>query len=269
MKTPNAKAHFVDNTLINPTNPIKVNLIGAGGTGSHLLTRLAVINQSLVTLGHAGLLVRVFDDDVVTEANKGRQPFAEAEVGLKKVVALINRVNRFFGTAWKAIPHKYNKGFIMQNPEMVRAAITISCVDNVAARFEIADILKAFKQIDNNTINQPLYWMDFGNGQYTGQVLLSTISAIKQPASKKFAPVAQLPFITDEFKDLLNHADTADDTPSCSLAEALQKQDLFINSSLAEIGSSLLWRMFREGMIMDRGIFVNLREFRTQPLKVA
>jgi hypothetical protein len=26
--------HFTDNDLLNPTNPISVNLIGAGGTGS-------------------------------------------------------------------------------------------------------------------------------------------------------------------------------------------------------------------------------------------
>ena len=31
------KVHFTDNALINPTNPITVNLIGAGGTGSQVL----------------------------------------------------------------------------------------------------------------------------------------------------------------------------------------------------------------------------------------
>ena len=30
-----------------------------------------------------------------------------------------------------------------------------------------------------------------------------------------------------------------DDTPSCSLAEALEKQDLFINSTLAQMGGFL------------------------------
>jgi hypothetical protein len=53
------------------------------------------------------------------------------------------------------------------------------------------------------------------------------------------------------------------------LAEALEKQDLFINSTLANLGASLLWQMFREGMLYNRGFFVNLKDFRTQPLKVA
>ena len=41
-----AKVHFMDNTLINPTNPITVNLIGAGGTGSQVLTALARMNHA-------------------------------------------------------------------------------------------------------------------------------------------------------------------------------------------------------------------------------
>ncbi|MBS1737989.1 MAG: hypothetical protein JSS98_15505, partial [Bacteroidetes bacterium] len=138
----------------------------------------------------------------------------------------------------------------------------------VAARFEIASILvKHGKQ--QHYRNRPLYWMDFGNSKNTGQVILSTVGAIKQAASKKFRTVDRLPFVTVEFKDLLQQADQNDDTPSCSLAEALTKQDLFINSSLANLGASLLWQLFREGMITNRGFFLNLTEFRAQPLKVA
>ena len=42
--------HYADNYLINPSNPITVNLIGAGGTGSHVLTALSKMNYSLVAL---------------------------------------------------------------------------------------------------------------------------------------------------------------------------------------------------------------------------
>src|SRR5580704_12590954 len=99
--------HFIDNYLINPTNPVSVNLIGAGGTGSQMLTALARINQSLIALQHPGLIVKIFDDDKVGEANLGRQLFAASEIGLNKAIALINRLNRFFGTNWKAVTHKY------------------------------------------------------------------------------------------------------------------------------------------------------------------
>lgn len=267
-KTQKPAIHFVEPELLHPYNPVRVNLIGAGGTGSQVLTALARINHSLIALRHPGLMVAVFDDDTITQANLGRQLFTSDEIGLHKSVALINRINRFFGTNWKAIPEKFNRKTIESCPDYAMAGVTISCVDNVSARFEIASILaKHGKQ--HHYRNRPLYWMDFGNSRDTGQVILSTIGAIKQAASKKFRTVDRLPFITVEFKDLLQQTEQNDDTPSCSLAEALTKQDLFINSALANLGASLLWQLFRDGMITNRGFFLNLAEFRTQPLKVA
>lgn len=35
------RVHYTDNYLINPQHPVTVNLIGAGGTGSQVLTCLA------------------------------------------------------------------------------------------------------------------------------------------------------------------------------------------------------------------------------------
>lgn len=257
--------HFTDKYLLQPTNPVTVNLIGAGGTGSQVLTALARMNHSLKALQHPGLQVRIFDDDVVTSANLGRQLFSQSETGLNKAVALINRINRFFGTNWKAIPAKYDQSFIDRNPDS-NASITISCTDSVAARFEIAGI---FKSMSENTYrNKPLYWCDFGNGRNTGQVILSTVGNIKQPASKKFKTAAYLPFVTEEFEHLLRSTNESH-LPSCSLAEALTKQDLFINSALADMGASLLWQLFREGMLTNRGFFLNLKDFRSQPLPVA
>jgi PRTRC genetic system ThiF family protein len=254
----------MDKYLLQPTNAVTVNLIGAGGTGSQVLTALGRMSHALKALGHTGLSVRVFDDDTVTHANLGRQLFAQSEIGLCKSVALINRLNRFFGTNWKAVSSKY--GVAAVSEEQAQANITISCVDTVQSRFDIASVLSGLdkgKQRDS-----PCYWMDLGNSRYTGQVILSTIKDIEQPASKKFHPVSKLRFITDEFKSLLLQQQE-DNEPSCSLAEALDKQDLFINSSLANLGSSLLWQMFRNGLTENRGFFLNLEAFRQEPLKVA
>lgn len=82
-----------------------------------------------------------------------------------------------------------------------------------------------------------------------------------------YLPVENLPFVTEEFSELLQKSDT-DDTPSCSLAEALEKQDLFINSALAQMGCSLLWQMLRSGMLFTRGCFINLDTLSMQALKI-
>jgi PRTRC genetic system ThiF family protein len=267
MNSKKTKVHFTDNYLINPTNPITVNVIGAGGTGSKVLTALMEMNHSLIELGHAGLQVRLWDDDIVTSANLGRQRFAECEVGLYKCVALINRANRFMGTNWKAETLKFEKDSLGKLPGNAVATIYISCVDSVKSRFDIADFLSLQKNRRHHR-DDPKYWLDFGNSQYTGQVILSTIGEIKQPNSEKYETVENLPFVTEEFGELLKQSEEHDDTPSCSLAEALEKQELFINSSLVQMGCSLLWNLFRNGLTPYRGFFHNLKDFSTHPLKV-
>jgi PRTRC genetic system ThiF family protein len=257
--TPKPAVHIVEQEWLNPYNPIVVNLIGAGGTGSQMLTALARMNQALISLNHPGLFVRLFDNDKVERANLGRQLFATAELKQYKAVALIGR---------KAVPQLYEKALFKNNAELTQAGLTISCVDTVKARLEIADILKGLSKSNGHNRNKPLYYMDFGNSRFTGQVILSTIGKVAQPQMKKYQTVESLPMVTDEFKDLLLASESTDNTTSCSLAEALAKQDLFINSSLANLGASLLWQLFREGMIFNRGFFLNLKEFRTQPLKI-
>ncbi|WP_229707627.1 ubiquitin-activating E1 family protein [Sphingobacterium alkalisoli] len=64
--------------------------------------------------------------------------------------------------------------------------------------------------------------------------------------------------ITKDYGALLKQSEQQDDTLSCSLAEASEKQDLFINSSLTQMSCSLLW-----------GFFHNLKNFTTHPIKVA
>lgn len=260
METQKTKVHFTAAELLNPVNPIAICLIGAGGTGSQVLTGLSRMSYSLQALGHSGFQISLWDDDIITDANLGRQLFAPCELGLSKAAALITRTNRFFGTGWKAV----EKPFTAQTAH--RAAIYISCVDTADARFSIAEALKLIKG-NSQYADMPQYWMDFGNAKHTGQVILSTIENIKQPDSEMYIPVENLPFITEEFSDLLQKSDT-DDTPSCSLAEALEKQDLFINGTLAQMGCSLLWQMLRNGCTEYRGVFLNLSSFKSLPLKI-
>jgi hypothetical protein len=66
----------------------------------------------------------------------------------------------------------------------MKSEIYISCVDSVKSRFDIAEILNELKIDKGYYRNQCKYWMDFGNSQFTGQVLLSTIGNIKQPNSE-------------------------------------------------------------------------------------
>ncbi|PTQ91831.1 PRTRC genetic system ThiF family protein [Mucilaginibacter yixingensis] len=260
--------HFTDSNLLNPTNPITINLIGAGGTGHRMLTELVRMHTSLIALGRPGLQVTLFDDDLVNQANLGRQLFAPSEVGQYKSVVLINRVNRSQGTNWKAVPERFSSKTLHLLPASCKANIYITCVDTAAARLDIDHVLRWISLNARNDRAKPYYWMDLGNSRYTGQLVLSTLAEIRQPQSERFRPVAVLPPIIDEFRDLLEKTDDHDE-PSCSQSEALRKQDLYINSAIALYGAELLWQLLTDGMIENRGVFLDIKKFKTTPLKVA
>ena len=260
------RVHYIDNYLINPQHPVTVNLIGAGGTGSQVLTGLARLDVTLRALGHPGLFVTLYDPDIVTEANIGRQLFGYPDMGLNKAQCLITRINNFFGNDWKAVPDIF--------PAMLKNAcrdnmanITITCTDNIKSRLDLWNILKAVQIPDYCDYATPLYWMDFGNTQTSGQVVLGTVpKKIKQPASQLYETVGSLKVITRLVK--YARVKEEDSGPSCSLAEALDKQDLFINSTLAQLGCNILWKMFRNGMIEHHGVFLNLGTMKVNPINI-
>jgi PRTRC genetic system ThiF family protein len=264
------RAHFTHSYLLNPQHPVTVNLIGVGGTGSQVLSCLVRIDMALAGLGHPGLFVRVFDPDRVEPPNVGRQLFMPSELGLNKAVALVSRINAGFGLGWEAVPDRFPESIKSATQEH-QANIFLTCTDNITSRYELAGFLKAVmmarkkdKAVDYLT---PLYWCDFGNTQRTGQAVIGTIpEEIKQPSSEMYEAVGSLPLITD--MDGYNNLDDRESGPSCSLAEALEKQDLFINSTLAQLGCNLLWKMFRHGMIEHRGLYLNLETMTVNPMVV-
>lgn len=262
--------HFVHNALLSANNPVSLNVIGGGATGSNLMEAIGRLHIIAIATGRAGFKTTLFDPDHIEDPNFGRSAYNENYLGVNKAVAVINHINRKYGTNWKAVPSDYvpkNTNIIPRNR---MANITFSCVDTVKARFGIAQVLsdiKKSKDIEAHR-DRPLYLMDFGNSKKTGQVVLSTIGRIYQPESDFYNTVNVLPSLTEEFGNLLSESEDIDNTPSCSIFEALSKQSLFINSSLAQHAGALLDEMFNDGVIDIRGFFVNLETHRVEPIKL-
>lgn len=186
------RVHYTDSYLLVPQHPVTVNLIGGGGTGSQVLTNLARLDVTLRALGHPGLFVTLYDPDIVTEANIGRQLFGYSDLGLNKANCLITRINNFFGNDWKAVPAFYPSNMKDARQEHL-ANITITCTDNIKSRIDLWNVLKALPQYNYTNYQTPLYWLDFGNTQTSGQVVLGSIpKKIKQPTSQIYQTVPSL-----------------------------------------------------------------------------
>jgi len=252
---PRSTVHFVPQYFLNPVHRISVVLVGAGGNGSQMLSALARIDHALRALQRAGIHVTVFDPDTVEEPNIGRQLFTMSELGQNKAVCLVTRFNRAFGLDWKAVPRRWDG---------TTANIIISCVDNVSARLQIASAFHKQRIVEDEY--SQYYWLDLGNAQATGQAVLGS-NSIKQPATKEYNTVKRLP-CADELFDL-EAVNEEDSGPSCSLAEALAKQDLFINSTLTQAAASLLWSILKDVAIDYQGFYVNTDTYRMSPITIA
>lgn len=242
--------HMIDKALLSRL--VKVYLIGAGGTGSQVITALAQMHYAMVKLGHpGGLDVTVIDDDRVSDANIGRQWFFPADVGQYKSDVLVHRTNMTLGTQWTSIPERVSAS------SQLRADLVIGAVDSRAARFAI---MRAMERAPSG----PKYWLDFGNSKMTGQVILGQVVGDRRKTNGE-----SLPHVGEIFPEIIDpHAVDPDEGPSCSLAEALEKQSLFINRTLVSHGMAMLWELFRHHKINFHGVFVNLATGRASSLAI-
>jgi len=231
------KSHIVHPYLASPMHPITITVIGAGGNGSRMISKLAQINSALKMLSHPGLFVTLIDNDIVEKHNVGRQLFSNADIGKPKAIICIERINRFFGTNWNALTKKVING------ETIESNIIITCVDNNATRKLIDDIKF---EVNSNYQEQRFYWLDMGNGKDRGQFNLSTFYKSKVNLKSLFKMYG---YKAD---------DPNDNQPSCSMEESLLKQDLFVNDLLVTYASNFLWTILRKHcQITYQGMFLN------------
>ena len=229
----------------DPRRSIRVLVVGAGGTGSAITMGLPYLDQALRAWGRfAGLDVVLMDADTVSETNCIRQPFSVSDIGQNKATVLINRINLFWGTHWRAEPRYFDENTFEKN-RITTIDILIGCVDSRAARRVIAESL--FRH--NNGTG---YWLDLGNNAASGQFVLG------QPLNYSNRRSAQrLRTVSELYPEIIDAEAGEDPLPSCSAIEALERQEPFINQTLAMSALSLLARLLRYGKIAHHGGFFN------------
>jgi PRTRC genetic system ThiF family protein len=212
---------------------------------------LPYIHQALLLAGHpGGLDVTLIDGDVVSPTNCVRQPFSQSEIGLSKSVVLASRINLFWGLQWKAIQEHVSKAQKVEETDIV-----ISCVDSRSARADIEKLVGG-----NATVT---YWLDLGNGAAGGQFVLG------QPWNRRNPRRAErLRTASELFPEITDTTRGEDDAPSCSALEALERQEPFVNQTLASHALALLSRLFRYGELDIHGAFISIAYQRVQPVEI-
>jgi len=238
---------------------VRVLVVGCGGTGGAVVAGLPYLHQSLVARGHpGGLHVTVMDGDMISPTNCIRQPFSRSEVGQYKAVILVNRLNLFWGLKWEAIPVHLKSGTFISRSyagDDLRAHIVIGCVDTRAARAAIRDAVSKWSTVS--------YALDLGNNADSGQFILG------EPLNERNRrSTLRLRSAWELFTEIVEPTLDDDGQPSCSAAAALERQEPFINSTLAQHALALLARLFRYGEISYHGGFINLATGATSVLRI-
>lgn len=228
------------------TRTIRILLVGCGGNGAQMLMGLAALDTALRAISSRSLHVTAVDDDIVTEANLGRQPFHACDIGHSKVRTLTERINIAHGLAWTAVHGRAPVAVGVEGADLV-----ISCVDTAMAR-------RAIGKVIDDAQRKPAYWMDLGNRANDGQFLIGCPAHTNDPH--------RLPTVLEAFPELANESLAEDDTPSCSVAEALERQSLFVNRVVASHALALLFDLLARGSIGHAGGFINLASGQTVPI---
>lgn len=248
--------HYLHPELVR--REIRVLQVGAGGTGSRMLEHLVCLHRALLALGHpGGIDLTLVDDDTVSAANIGRQAFYPCDLGAPKAHVLINRANMAMGdlgTVWDAEMARLDTRCNLSRYDLV-----IGAVDSRSGRLAI---LRGLESASGGI----RYWCDAGNLTRAGQVVLGEVTSGKRKTDSEW----RLPHAAELFPQLVQPKldKVADDTPSCSLAEALEKQSLFINSAMSLFAANLLYQLFTTGELEVHGAFVNLPTMTVLPISI-
>jgi PRTRC genetic system ThiF family protein len=222
------------------TQPVYIELVGAGATGSLILAGLVRLHLAMLELGHPyGLTVRCWDPDTVSHANIGRQLFVAEDISQNKAVTLVSRYNYHFGLNWVAEPERFTstQGFRGGN------VIVIAAVDSRKSRAEIHEAIGKYSKA---------YCIDCGCGLDYAQIYVGNGSP-------------ELPYPWVKHPELIDASQDKAVRTSCSMADSLERHGLFINQFVATGVLEIIWQLFRNGGLNYSELYFNLKSGRMTP----
>ncbi len=234
---------------------LKIYLVGCGGTGSWLAPHLVRLARFLRETRQMQVRLTFIDPDTVEMKNVFRQNFGEAEVGGHKAELLALRYAAAWGQSIQVHNTPFDKGLVQL--EYGDLSVIVGCVDNAAARREIAETLTQ-DYTQRNTEGLPRsWWLDCGNGKDTGQVLFGAARNARQlqhafPYFPNPSFCVNLPAPDLQHPDLLETR--SDETPSrqprgaisCAEMALIGDQSPSINAMVANVAATYLWRLFAD-----------------------
>lgn len=237
--------------------PIKIVMLGAGGTGGHIAPHLYRLLHAL----DRPVEVIIADGDIVEEKNLVRQNFIAADLGRNKAQALAERYAAAFGMEAQYIPEFIESEcrlselvkptvyppWMYPDRQMQELPILIGAVDNNRSRQVCHQV---FQKADE------LIYIDSGNGEYTGQV----VCGIRCDGKTYYEPVGSV------YPDVLDRTDKFPTELSCAEAAVSVPQSITANIMAATAVVAYIYNILVLGSIEVKNITFSTRTVNLKPV---
>lgn len=231
--------------------PVKIVMLGAGGTGGHIAPNLYRLLHAL----ERPVEVIIADGDIVEEKNLVRQNFISCDLGRNKAQVLAERYASAFGMEIQYIPdfiETVEKLTSLLKPKFSYVTtetltILIGAVDNNKSR-----------QLCHNVFNKSdnLIYIDSGNGEFTGQV----VCGVRRKGKTYYKPVGEV------YPDILEDTDKFPTELSCAEASVSAPQSIAANIMAATAVVSYIYNILVLGNIEVKKVTFSTKSVNLKPV---
>ena len=218
--------------------PVKIVMLGAGGTGGHIAPHLY---RLLYALDRPVRFI-ICDGDIVEQKNLVRQNFIPADLGENKAKVLAERYATVFGIETEYVPafvESEEKLRELLTPRQWRTGyygdivtteqvILIGAVDNNKSRQLCHRLFYEMKE---------LIYIDSGNGEHTGQV----VCGIRSGGRTFYRPIGAA------YPDVLKETDKFPTELSCAEASVSAPQSIAANITAATAVVDMIYNILTQG----------------------
>ena len=238
--------------------PVKIIMLGAGGTGGHIAPHLYRLLHTL----EREVRIIIADGDIVEQKNLVRQNFIFADLGRNKAQVLAERYASAFGMEIAYIPD-----FIESEERLtalIRPDFGLDYNYYPYTQKEVITILVG--ALDNNKSRQlchavfkkaqDLIYIDSGNGESTGQI----VCGVRRKGKTYFKPLG------DIYPDILCETDKFPSELSCAEAALSAPQSIVANIMASTAVISYLYNILILGNIDVRNVTFSTKTVNLKPV---
>lgn len=260
--------------IFSRSRPVKVVMLGAGGTGAHIAPHLYRLLYAL----ERPVKFIICDGDKVEPKNLVRQNFTQADLGENKARVIAERYSEAFGLETSYVPSFIES--VERLEELVKPEIiyTGRYVHNgeggLLVRETVPELVILIGAVDNNRSRKlchevflqarDLIYIDSGNGEYTGQI----VCGVRRAGKTFYKPVGML------YPEVNDPEDLFPTEVSCAEASVSAPQTIVANLMAATAVVTMIYNILVMGdNTVQQTTFstrsVNIRSMQKQPRRKA